>query len=227
MHAGLTPPRSSSCDTAHGSSNEVDHMYTPASLPPIVQHLPLYVNRARRRFKPYERDGPTMWTLRFAEDYITPGKTDMNIRDVQSGKDLLRRGLKHLPREAIAQAVLTKEADLEWRRLSALATAWRIEASERHNKFLQMILECEAETYASADSETLEASLQALVDSSPEELQDHTDFGVAAYNNDVTSFAVADQQLDDMESIAQELYVFAEDEDVAFTNEQLEDVGMP
>lgn len=85
-----------------------------------------------------------MWALRFAESCTTPGNTETSLKDIQSGKDQSRRGLK----EAMAQAVLTKEADLEWRRLSALATAWRIEASERHTKFLHMVLKCEADTYA-------------------------------------------------------------------------------
>jgi len=110
----------------------------------------------------------------------------------------------------MAQAVLTKEADLEWRRLSALATAWRIEPSERHTKFLHMVLECEADTYASAASEPLDTSLQALVESSKEELQDRTDFDVVAYDRDATSFAVADEQLSGMESYAYELYRSAE-----------------
>jgi hypothetical protein len=151
-----------------------------------------------------------MWALRFAESCTTPGNTETSLKDIQSGKDQLRRGLKHLSTEAMAQAVLTKEADLEWRRLSALATAWRIEASERHTKFLHMVLECEADTYASAASEPLDTSLQALVESSKEELQDRTDFDVVTYDRDATSFAVADEQLSGMESYAYELYRSAE-----------------
>ncbi|KAG2106199.1 uncharacterized protein F5147DRAFT_701376 [Suillus discolor] len=189
----LTPPPSSVTS---------DDMHASGSLPPIVHYLSHYVDRARRKFKPYDRDGPTMWALRFAESYITPGNTDT----IQSGKDQLRSGLKHLSNEAMAQAVLTKEADREWRRLSAMATAWRIEASERHTKFLYMVLECEADTYVSATSEPLDTSVQALVDCSKEELQDRVDFDVVAYQRDEMSFAVADEQFTDMESYALEHY---------------------
>jgi hypothetical protein len=73
-----------------------------------------------------------------------------------------------------------------------------------------MVLECEADTYASAASEPLDTSLQALVESSKEELQDRTDFDVVAYDRDATSFAVADEQLSGMESYAYELYRSAE-----------------
>lgn len=95
----------------------------------------------------------------------------------------------------MAQAVLTKEADVESR---------RIEASERHTKFLHMVLQCDADSYASATSEPLNTSLQAFVQCSREELQDLTDFGSVAYNHDVTSFAVAYEQFSDMENYARQ-----------------------
>lgn len=78
----------------------------------------------------------------------------------------------------MAQAVLTKEADVESR---------RIEASERHTKFLHMVLQCDADSYASATSEPL-----------------NTSFGSVAYNHDVTSFAVAYEQFSDMENYARQ-----------------------
>ncbi|KAG2058777.1 hypothetical protein BDR06DRAFT_1028181 [Suillus hirtellus] len=162
----LTPPPSSAND-----------IHAPASLPPIVHHLSLYVNCVRRKFKPYDRDAPTMWALRFAEGYLTPGNTDMSPTDIQ---------------RAMAQAVLTKEADVESRHLSAMATAWRIK--------------CDADTYASATSEHLDSSVQALINYSKEELQDHVDFGVATYKHDMMSFTVADKQLTDMEGYAVEHY---------------------
>ncbi|KAG2050090.1 hypothetical protein BDR06DRAFT_960608 [Suillus hirtellus] len=87
-----------------------------------------------------------------------------------------------------------------------MATAWRIEASERHTKFLHMVLECEADTYASATSGPLDTPVQALVDCSKEELQDCIDFGAVAYQRDQMSFGVADEQLTDMEVYALEHY---------------------
>jgi hypothetical protein len=114
--------------------------------------------------------------------------------------------LSDLSSEAIAQAVLTKEADVEYRRLSAMAMAWRIEATERHTKFLHMLLEQAADKYVSASSENVETMVPALASSRKEELQDHTDFSVAAYSRDAASFAAADEQLSHLETVARDHY---------------------
>jgi hypothetical protein len=114
--------------------------------------------------------------------------------------------LSDLSSEAIAQAVLTKEADVEYRRLSAMAMAWRIEATERHTKFLHMLLEQAADKYVSASSEDLETLVPVLASSRKEELEDHRDFSVAAYSRDAASFAAADEQLNHLETLARDHY---------------------
>ncbi|KAG1850467.1 hypothetical protein C8R48DRAFT_676690 [Suillus tomentosus] len=159
----------------------------PPFLPPIIHHLSLYVKRAKTRFKPYERNGPSMWALRFAESSLTPAESNLNLMDVQIGKTQLQHSLSDLSNEAVAQAVLTKEADVEYRRLSAMAMAWQIEATD-------------------ASSEDLETLVPALASSRKEELRDRTDFGVAAYSHDAASFTVADEQLNHLEKLARNHY---------------------
>lgn len=110
--------------------------------------------------------------------------------------------MQHLSAEAIAQAVVVKQADVEWRRLRALATAWEIHALEQHQRFLLMTLEDDGETYAAANAESLTTSLKEILSSTTEELQNRIDFCVAAYGPDAMSFAIGDKQLDLVEDIA-------------------------
>jgi hypothetical protein len=124
------------------------------------------------------------------------------------GKVLAEHGLKHLSCEAIAQAVLTKEADLEWKRLSALASAWEIEVCKRHKRLVRIIHDDKARTYASAASEPLLTSLETLVNSdldSPE-LQRRMAFAISAYSQDKSTYSAADAQLDHLEHLAREHY---------------------
>ncbi|KAG2339316.1 hypothetical protein BDR05DRAFT_1003427 [Suillus weaverae] len=177
----------------------------PPFLPPVIQHLSLYVNRAKTRFKPYEKNGPSMWAVHFAESSVAP-QSDLSLMDVHNGKCQLQLGLSDVSHEAITQAVLMKEADVEYRHLSAMAMAWRIEATERHTKFLHMLLEQAADKYVTTPSEKLEALVPALASCSKEELGDDRDFSVAAYSHDAASFAAADEQLSHMEMFAQDHY---------------------
>jgi hypothetical protein len=110
--------------------------------------------------------------------------------------------MERLSSEAIAQAVLTKEADVEWRRLRTLTTAWEIYALEQHQRFLHMVLEDDSETYASATSEPLTTSIEALSRCNLEELQDRINLCQAVYDTDATSFTAGYNQLDLMEDIA-------------------------
>lgn len=124
------------------------------------------------------------------------------------GKVLVQRGLKHLSSEAIAQAVLTKEADLEWKRLSALASAWEIEVFRRHKRLARIIHDDKARTYASSASEPLLTSLETLVNSNLDsgELQTRMAFAVSAYSEDKSLYSAADAQLDNLEHLAREHY---------------------
>lgn len=115
--------------------------------------------------------------------------------------------------EAMAQAVLTKEADLEWKRLRALASAWEIEVSQRHTRLLQILLEDKAACLANASKEPMVVSFEALANCSMEELKTRTAFSIAAYGQDRTSFIATDAQLDYLEGLAHEHYLPLSDED--------------
>jgi hypothetical protein len=111
--------------------------------------------------------------------------------------------LKNLSSEARAQAIVTQHAEVEWRRLSALTTAWRIEAIEQHSKLLHMVLESEARVYVNAASEPLNTSVKELVScTSKEELEDQKECSIAVYDDDTMLFAEADAELDHMETCA-------------------------
>ncbi|KAG1760569.1 hypothetical protein EDD22DRAFT_954805 [Suillus occidentalis] len=127
-------------------------------------------------------------------------RASLSVSEAQRAKVVLQRRLKNLSSKAAAQAVATMHADVEWRRVSCLATAWEIHASEEHLKFLHMVLQDEGERYANAASEPFRTSVEGLASSSEEELKERIDFGVAAYSHDVTSFAVGDMQLDYLEN---------------------------
>ncbi|KAG1817605.1 uncharacterized protein BJ212DRAFT_1299142 [Suillus subaureus] len=126
----------------------------------------------------------------------------MNLEDIQMSNDVLERHLQHLSSEAAAQAVVTMHADVEWRHMCALTTAWEIHACEQHLKFLHMVLEDEGETYANASLESLCTSMKELVRSPKKGIEDSISLGVTAYSHDVTSFAVGDAQLDFLKSAA-------------------------
>ncbi|KAG2139093.1 uncharacterized protein EDB93DRAFT_1106200 [Suillus bovinus] len=116
---------------------------------------------AREKPKPYQRSGLTL------AEHLVGGsvhgcKGSKNLLDVQKNKDILGHTLKNLSLEALAQAVVTQHAEVEWRCLCALTTAWHIEAIEQHSKLLHMILEREAQTYANAASESLNTLFKQL-----------------------------------------------------------------
>ncbi|KAG1722746.1 hypothetical protein EDD22DRAFT_962149 [Suillus occidentalis] len=116
----------------------------------------------------------------------------MSPVDAQRGKVLAEHGLKHFSNEAIAQAVLTKEADLEWKRLSALASAWEIEAR----------------SYTSSTSQPLISALETIANSDLDsaELQSRMAFAISSYSEDKSSYSAADAQLDHLEYLARERY---------------------
>jgi uncharacterized protein YerC len=121
------------------------------------------------------------------------------------GKVLLENRLQSLSPEAIAQAVITKRTDVEWRRMRALTTAWEIQAIEEQKRFLQMVLEDDGDTYVNAASEPRDTSLQGISRGNVDELDERLHFCVAVYKPDITSLAVGDKQLDLVEGMAHSL----------------------
>ncbi|KAG2116813.1 hypothetical protein DEU56DRAFT_761491 [Suillus clintonianus] len=166
--------------------------------------------------KPYKRDGFSTPERRYFNNSLRLNdSTTRSLTDAQRSKDILERRIKHLSAEAAAQAVATMHADVERRRVCALATAWEIYATEEHLKFLHMVLEDEGETYANAAREPLKTSVGELVRCSEDELKDQIDSCVTAYSHDVISFAVGDTQLDYLENTHSE---DSDDSGIGLTN---------
>ncbi|KAG2370328.1 hypothetical protein BDR07DRAFT_1476324 [Suillus spraguei] len=185
-----TEPSSSSSSPTITNDYLDDDTNAPAFLPPVIKHLTHAVRRAKERHRPYNWKHPRTMELCFAEKYIGP--TNMDPVDVQRGKVLVEHGLKHLSCEAIAQAVLMKEADLEW----------------KHLRLAHIIHKDKAKTYSSATSEPFLSLLERLANSDlgPGELQSCMAFTIAAYSDDKSLYSTTDAQLDQLKHLACEHY---------------------
>jgi hypothetical protein len=111
--------------------------------------------------------------------------------------------MMHLPDDTVYHAVIAKKADVESKRLRALATAWELESAEKHAVLLQQILKNCAVDYIDSAAE---ASFfeRLLVKRGRQQLEDDSDFIVAAYSHDFTAFNIADTQLQQLEEISAE-----------------------
>ncbi|KAG1790702.1 uncharacterized protein HD556DRAFT_1445984 [Suillus plorans] len=202
------------------SSDETDSdINEPVTPPPIIHHLSCFVKRAKSNPKPYERNGSTRLERRFFNNQLRH-KDSMSQEDAEKSKDVLERCLGRLSPGAAAQAVVTMHADVEWRRVSALATAWEIYASEEHLKFLHMVLKDEGEEYANASQEPLGVSVQELVRSNEKVIKEQIDCSVTAYSDDIALFSVGDTQLDYLENALTDVTSDSDDSGVALTNSE-------
>ncbi|KAG1872248.1 hypothetical protein F4604DRAFT_1925868 [Suillus subluteus] len=220
--------RSPSSDETDSDTNE------PVTPLPIIHHLSCFVKHAKSHPRPYKRDGSTISEHRFFNNQlrhngsmsqpnaqraccVIPECRKLLIeKKTYQSKDVLKRRMKQLTSEAAAQAVVTMHADVEWRRVCALATAWEIYASEEHLKFPHMVLEDEGERYANAAWEPLGTSIQELTRSHEEDIKEKIDSSIAAYSHDVTLFTVGDAQLDYLE--VADMDNDSDDSGVALTN---------
>jgi hypothetical protein len=114
----------------------------------------------------------------------------------------LQRGLKNLTPEAFAHAVDAIQADIEWRRVRAIAAALHVDAVQKHSKFLDVTATSEADTYVNAISEPLEAAYEVLASCTNDELNDRKNCSIATYELEETSFVAADTEFDHFENIA-------------------------
>ncbi|KAG1834944.1 hypothetical protein DFJ58DRAFT_847534 [Suillus subalutaceus] len=173
--------------------------------PAITKQLSKYVVRAQQKFKPYEKPHgrfPTALELRYVDRFCRkyPGETDMSLADVKAGKDVFERGVALLSQETIDQIVIAKRAACESMRLHAMTTAWEIQASSEHSKLLELIFKDEARKFANCAAAV--SFVETLVPQDKQELEAVMDFQVGTYSHDLTSLAVGDLQLEQVEDLA-------------------------
>lgn len=106
-----------------------------------------------------------------------------------------------MPKKIVGQALVAKEADCEYKHLSALAMAWVAEARAQDKQLREMLVEDELARYAVSAAE---ASIlrRVLIGRSVEELNANLDFCIGAYSHDFWSFSVADSTLNQIEGAA-------------------------
>ncbi|KAG1876121.1 hypothetical protein C8R48DRAFT_768962 [Suillus tomentosus] len=177
-----------------------------SKLPPVTSHMSCYAKRAVSRFKPYQLGGhaPTALEHRFTMRNISKGnEVDLSEIDIQKGKEIFKRGIKHMTDATVRSAVVAKRADAECKRLRALTTAWELESTEKHAVFLQTLLKDNAEQYAAS---LVEASFfeRLLTKRSMQQLEDDADFNIAAYTYDFSAHRIANTQLDYLEEAGAE-----------------------
>ncbi|KAG1893295.1 uncharacterized protein F5891DRAFT_986041 [Suillus fuscotomentosus] len=194
-----SPPSS---DTSPDSdSHELFAFPRPPS--DIMERLPSLAGRAQRKFRPYGKPHgfvPNALELRFFRRCLESGDNDMSLADIQAGKDILQDCLKRLSKKALTQAVAAKEADCESKRMAVLGTAWAVEAKDRYQALLEMIVEEEVERYTISSKEA--TFLRTfLVGCSREDLEVAKDFDVGAHSHNSRSFAVADLTLSHIEGV--------------------------
>ncbi|KAG1722086.1 hypothetical protein EDD22DRAFT_962336 [Suillus occidentalis] len=105
-----------------------------------------------------------------------------------------------MPNATVHRAVIAKRADVESKRLRALATAWELESTEKHAMLLQLVLKDKAEEYVDSMAETTFFE-KVLVKRGIQELKDNADFTVTAYTHDLAVHQIADEQLNHLEEI--------------------------
>ncbi|KAG2124952.1 hypothetical protein BD769DRAFT_1388599 [Suillus cothurnatus] len=212
---------SPSSDSDVTSTSSDDELFALPGLPPS-KNMSYYVQRAKRQFKPYDRQGhvPNAIELRFFHKSVGKysSETNMTLADVQAGKELFERGLQGMSNKAVAQAVVAMQATRECKRLRVLTTAWEIESSVQCTRLLETMMEQDALEYARSDAEA-SSFKKLLVKRTPKELDIDTDFNIGAYNCDIMSFVVSDVQLDHIEGLARNLRLPGEDNDDSMDSE--------
>lgn len=191
-------------DVTNTSSEDDSELLALPGLPPS-KNLSHYVQRAKRQFKPYDKQGhgPNAIELRFFHKSVgtCSSETDMTLADVQAGKELFERGLRGMSSKAVTQAAVAMQATRESKRLRVLTTAWEIESSVQRAKLLETMMEQDALEYARSDAEA-SSFTKLLVGRTSDELDIDIDFNIGAYNCDIMSFVVSDVQLDHIEDLA-------------------------
>jgi len=213
------PSRSSrSSDTSSDSSD--DDIIAPITPPSILRDLSLYVKSAKERPAPYKRVSPNI-IERFCGEECSGCNGSTTLLDSPKDKARLERRIQSLSPEARAQAVVAIGAHVEWRRARAVAAALQIDAIVEHKKFMCLTLASEASSYANAVSESLETSIETLVDFKLDELNDRETCSVSTYELEAAAFTDADKQFD----VAESLTLHLMDSDASATSSDEDNSG--
>ncbi|KAG2120987.1 uncharacterized protein F5147DRAFT_663918 [Suillus discolor] len=198
MHTCRRSRSSRSSDTSYDSSD--DDTIAPILPPSILRDLSFYVKSAKERPAPYKRVSPNI-IERFCGEECSGCNGSTSLLDSPKDKARLERRMQSLSPEARAQAVIAIGANVEWRRARAVAAALQIDAIVEHKKFMYLTLASEATSYANAVSESLETSIETLVDGTLDELDDRERCSVSVYELEAAAFTNADKELDVAESL--------------------------
>ncbi|KAG1719867.1 hypothetical protein EDD22DRAFT_854784 [Suillus occidentalis] len=198
MSSKRSRPRS--LDSSGESSD--DSVIEPITPPPILRQLSRFVKRAKMDPKQYQRDVADVLDSLFIENQSCPDESVTQVV-VPEGNVDLEHGLQQLSPVAVAQAVVTMHAEVEFRRARALTRAHEIHATAQRLRLLHMVLEDESEVYANATLEPLDTSIEEIFKCTKNQTQDNMHQGITMYSQEVMSFAAADSQLDHFEGIAQ------------------------
>ncbi|KIK34603.1 hypothetical protein CY34DRAFT_17606 [Suillus luteus UH-Slu-Lm8-n1] len=194
------PTSPTSSDTPYDSSD--DDIIRPITAPPAILHcLSHYVKSRKPRPKPYDRTVPNV-IERLCGEECSGCTSSKNLPKDQRESLRLHRGLKSLTPVALAHAVDAIQADIEWRRVRAIAAALHVDAVQKHSKFLDVTATSEADTYVNAVSEPLETAYEVLASCTHDELNDRKNCSIATYELEETSFVAADTEFDHFENIA-------------------------
>ncbi|KAG1848592.1 hypothetical protein C8R48DRAFT_677243 [Suillus tomentosus] len=215
----IKPPTSPpSSDTPYDSSD--DDIIGPITPPAILHHLSNYAKSAKKRPKPYQRSVPNV-IERLCGEECSGCTRPKDLPSDQRESTRLQRRLKNLTPVALAHAVIAIQADIEWRRVRAIAAALHVDAVQKHSMFLDVTAKSEAETYVNAVSEPFEAACESLASRTTDELNDRRNCTIAAYELDEMSFTAADTEFDHFENIA--LTVLDSDGSTTSSDEELFD----
>ncbi|KAG1853936.1 hypothetical protein DFJ58DRAFT_728070 [Suillus subalutaceus] len=219
----MEPINSNQRSLSDNPSRSSAYATVSTSLPPVTSHMSCHAKCAASRFKPYQLGGhvPTALEHHFTMKNLVKGnEADLSQIDVHQGKEILKKGMKHMTDATVQSAVIAKRADAESKWLHALATAWELESTEKHAVLLQTIMRDNAEQYIAS---LTEASFfeRLLVQRSEQQLEDDADFTVAAYAHDFAAHRIADMQLDHLEEVSAERTLFPEPDDL--DSEDVED----
>ncbi|KAI6169178.1 hypothetical protein EDD17DRAFT_1869001 [Pisolithus thermaeus] len=158
-----------------------------ASLPRTIHKLQAWMKKERNKFAPYQKpQGVSCIELRFAEKSLgRHACNNVTLDDARAGKPLLMRGLRAMPDNAFRRALAMKEADREAARLRVLTTAVQEETMQQFHQ--------------SADD--LWLFMKVMERRSADELKNEEDCQVGACSQDLTSLALEDDRLNQLEEL--------------------------